>query len=51
VVGTSRQVEQGILVPLPHPSGASLWLNRPEHQARVAAAIQILERQRKNLNL
>jgi uracil-DNA glycosylase len=51
VVGTSRQVEQGVLVPLPHPSGASLWLNRPEHQARVAVAIQILKRQRKNLNL
>src|SRR6476661_3853565 len=22
-------------IPLPHPSGASLWLNRPEHQALV----------------
>lgn len=51
VVGTSRQVEHSVLVPLPHPSGASLWLNRPEHQAQVAAAIQILKRQRKNLNL
>jgi uracil-DNA glycosylase family 4 len=51
VVGTSRQDERGVFVPLPHPSGASLWLNRPEHQAQVTAAIQILERQRKKLNL
>lgn len=51
VVGTSRQDEQSVIVPLPHPSGASLWLNRPEHQSKVAAAIMILERQRKKLNL
>lgn len=30
------------LVPLPHPSGASLWLNRPENQALVERAIGIL---------
>ncbi len=51
VVGASRQDEQSVIVPLPHPSGASLWLNRPEHQSKVAAAIMILERQRKKLNL
>ena len=27
------------VVPLPHCSGASLWLNRPEHQELLAAAI------------
>ena len=27
------------IVPLPHPSGASLWLNRPENQERVAQAL------------
>ncbi len=51
VVGTFRQDEQSVIVPLPHPSGASLWLNRPEHQAKVAAAITILERQREKLKL
>jgi uracil-DNA glycosylase len=30
------------IVPLPHPSGASLWLNRPENQELVGKAIQIL---------
>ena len=30
------------IVPLPHPSGASLWLNKPEHQALVERAIERL---------
>lgn len=29
-------------VPLPHPSGASLWPNKPANQALIARAIQIL---------
>lgn len=29
-------------IPLPHPSGASLWLNAPENQARVRKALQAL---------
>jgi uracil-DNA glycosylase len=31
------------IVPLPHPSGASLWLNRPENQERVKRAIRYLQ--------
>jgi uracil-DNA glycosylase len=43
VVGTLTQDDQGRkIVPLPHPSGASLWLNRDEHQARVSRALEIL---------
>lgn len=30
------------LVPLPHPSGASLWPNRPENRALIDRAVQIL---------
>lgn len=30
------------IVPLPHPSGASQWYHRPENQALVRAAIQLL---------
>ena len=30
------------LVPLPHPSGASLWHNRPENRALIDQAVQIL---------
>ena len=52
VVGTSRQDRQGRkIVPLPHPSGASLWLNRPVHQTRVAQALEVLRRLREELAL
>jgi uracil-DNA glycosylase len=52
VVGTSRQDRQGRkIVPLPHPSGASLWLNRPAHQTRVAQALEVLRRLREELAL
>ena len=52
VVGTV--VEDGggrLVVPLPHPSGVSLWLNRPENQARVARALSHLRRLRRRLAL
>jgi uracil-DNA glycosylase len=42
-VGVAVQDEEGRwIVPLPHPSGASLWLNKPEHQALVHCAIEKL---------
>jgi uracil-DNA glycosylase len=45
VVGTAVQDKRGRwIVPLPHPSGASLWLNKPEHQALVRYAIENLRR-------
>lgn len=44
-VGTAVQDEEGRwIVPLPHPSGASLWLNTLEHQALVRSAIGHLHR-------
>ena len=45
VVGGVVQDEGGRwIVPLPHPSGASLWLNRPENQARVTQALAHIRR-------
>ena len=42
-VGAITQDEKSRwIVPLPHPSGASLWLNKPEHQALVERAIEHL---------
>jgi uracil-DNA glycosylase len=38
-------------IPLPHPSGASLWLNQPENRARVEHALEELGRLRKLLAL
>jgi uracil-DNA glycosylase len=43
VVGTTVQNDNDQwIVPLPHPSGASLWLNKPNHQALVQHAIEHL---------
>jgi uracil-DNA glycosylase len=30
-------------IPLPHPSGASSWLNVPENRERVAAAVRVIK--------
>jgi uracil-DNA glycosylase len=38
--------EDRLIVALPHPSGASLWLNRPENQERVARALTCIRRLR-----
>lgn len=46
LVGTLRRGERAgrafLVLPLPHPSGVSHWLNAPENQARVRAAMAIL---------
>jgi uracil-DNA glycosylase len=45
VVGTVHQDMYGRwIVPLPHPSGASLWLNAPENQERVTQALAHVQR-------
>src|SRR5205807_9081702 len=36
-------------IPLPHPSGASLWLNDPAHRALVEEALAHLQRLRPQL--
>jgi uracil-DNA glycosylase len=43
VVGTAVRDEEGSwIVPLPHPSGASLWLNDPDHLRLVQRAVESL---------
>jgi uracil-DNA glycosylase len=50
VVGIVAEDDEGhIIVPLPHPSGVSLWLNRPKNQERVAQALAQLQRLSKGL--
>jgi uracil-DNA glycosylase len=45
VVGEAFASDDGSwIVPLPHPSGASLWLNRPENRARVDRALEHVRR-------
>lgn len=49
IVGTLRPAERAghafQLLPLPHPSGVSRWLNDPEHRARLDVALDVLRRQ------
>ena len=40
-----------LVVPLPHPSGASLWPNKPANKLLIAKAIQILQIARQAWNL
>jgi uracil-DNA glycosylase len=37
-VGVRYELGDAVAIPLPHPSGASGWLNLPENRARVAEA-------------
>ena len=41
-VGRRYEYEGAIAIPLPHPSGASGWLNDPANRARVGEAAQLV---------
>ncbi|HEY3181251.1 MAG TPA: uracil-DNA glycosylase family protein [Gaiellaceae bacterium] len=41
-VGRRYEHEGAVAIPLPHPSGASAWLNLPENRARVAEAAALI---------
>jgi uracil-DNA glycosylase len=41
-VGRAFDLDGRLVVPLPHPSGASLWTNLPENQARLQQALALL---------
>jgi uracil-DNA glycosylase len=42
-VGTRYELEGGtVAVPLPHPSGASSWLNSPANRRRVEDAVELV---------
>jgi len=43
-VGRSRRDGDRVLIPLPHPSGASRWLNDREHRALLDRGLRILGR-------
>lgn len=51
-VGTVIEEDKGrLIVPLPHPSGVNLWLNRQENHDRVMQALAHLRRLRKKAGL
>jgi uracil-DNA glycosylase len=41
-VGRRFELDDAVVVPLPHPSGASGWLNDPANRARVAQAVKVI---------
>jgi uracil-DNA glycosylase len=41
-VGVRYELGGVVAIPLPHPSGASSWLNLPENRARVAGAARLI---------
>jgi uracil-DNA glycosylase len=44
VVGKSRVDGDRVLIPLPHPSGASRWLNDPANRERLRRALAVVRR-------
>lgn len=46
VVGKRIEQEDRLIIPLPHPSGVNLWLNREENQERVSQALDHLRQLR-----
>ena len=46
VVGREHEVEhaggRSVVIPLPHPSGASSWIHAPEHRALLDRALRLL---------
>jgi uracil-DNA glycosylase family 4 len=48
VVGTSVERNGVHILPLPHPSGVSRWLNDPQHQALLAQALALLDSWRRS---
>lgn len=48
-VGKSYVVDDAIAIPLPHPSGASAWLNEPVNRARLGKALTHARRELRRL--
>jgi uracil-DNA glycosylase len=44
-VGRRFELEGTVAIPLPHPSGASSWLNDPANRARVATAVELIRQE------
>jgi len=42
-VGVRYELGDAVAIPLPHPSGASSWLNVPANRDRVAAAVALMQ--------
>jgi uracil-DNA glycosylase len=50
-VGVRYERDGSVAIPLPHPSGASGWLNDPANRARVADAVAAIDEELRSLGL
>ncbi len=50
-VGEIFERDQFVVVPLPHPSGVSRWLNQPENRAKVDVALTRLKQLKETLQV
>jgi len=50
-VGVRYELEHAVAIPLPHPSGASGWLNDPANRGRVADAAAVIRAELGRLGL
>ncbi|MCW2963012.1 MAG: Uracil-DNA glycosylase superfamily [Actinomycetia bacterium] len=41
-VGVRYKLGDAVAIPLPHPSGASSWVNVPANKKRIAAAVELI---------
>lgn len=51
VIGTQMERDGRLIIPLPHPSGASTWPNKPENAKRIQKALRLIAQQREALEL
>ena len=51
LIGDVFERDGRLVLPLPHPSGANLWLNRPKSQALIRAALGRLRQLKKEMAL
>jgi uracil-DNA glycosylase family 4 len=49
-VGVCFEQDGAAIVPLPHPSGVSIWLNDPSNRARVAQAVELIHAELRRLD-
>jgi len=51
LIGNRFQLDGRIVIPLPHPSGASAWIQKPEHRVLIRQALEQLAQVKEELDL
>jgi uracil-DNA glycosylase len=51
IIGTQTERDGRVIIPLPHPSGASTWHQKPENAKRIKLALKLINLHREQLGL